>query len=79
MHLNNVILHFQGLIFLGNLLIMDNLYDMSILILFPNEKTTTFEYVIYCNFLELILLLDFSLTVKAAPHECVIRTSQPQA
>ena len=21
--------------------------------------------------------LDFSLTVKAAPHECVIRTSQP--
>ena len=24
-----------------------------------------------------ILLLDFSLTVKAAPHECEIRTSQP--
>ena len=24
-----------------------------------------------------ILLLDFSLTVKAAPHECVMRTSQP--
>ena len=24
-----------------------------------------------------IILLDFSLTVKAAPHECVIRTSQP--
>ena len=23
------------------------------------------------------LLLDFSLTVKAAPHECVIRTGQP--
>ena len=23
------------------------------------------------------ILLDFSLTVKAAPHECVIRTSQP--
>ena len=23
------------------------------------------------------LLFDFSLTVKAAPHECVIRTSQP--
>ena len=23
------------------------------------------------------LLLDFSLIVKAAPHECVIRTSQP--
>ena len=26
-----------------------------------------------------MLLLDFSLTVKAAPHECVIRTSQPLA
>ena len=23
------------------------------------------------------VLLDFSLTVKAAPHECVVRTSQP--
>ena len=23
------------------------------------------------------ILLDFSPTVKAAPHECVIRTSQP--
>ena len=23
------------------------------------------------------VLLDFSLTVKATPHECVIRTSQP--
>ena len=25
----------------------------------------------------LVILLDFSLTVKAAPHEYVIRTSQP--
>ena len=25
----------------------------------------------------LIILLDFLLTVNAAPHECVIRTSQP--
>ena len=24
-----------------------------------------------------VILLDFSLTVKAAPHECVIRTGQP--
>ena len=23
------------------------------------------------------IFFDFSLTVKAAPHECVIRTSQP--
>ena len=25
------------------------------------------------------VLLDFSLTIKAAPHECEIRTSQPYA
>ena len=24
-----------------------------------------------------VVLLDFSLSVKAAPHECVIRTGQP--
>ena len=24
-----------------------------------------------------LVLFDFSLTVKAAPHECVVRTSQP--
>ena len=24
-----------------------------------------------------VVLLDFSLTVKAAPHKCEIRTSQP--
>ena len=28
---------------------------------------------------EIDVLLDFSFTVKAAPHECVIRTSQPKA
>ena len=26
-----------------------------------------------------LLLFDFSLSVKAAPHECVIRTGQPQS
>ena len=26
----------------------------------------------------MLVLNDFSLTVKAAPHECVIRTGQPQ-
>ena len=25
----------------------------------------------------LLVLLDFSLTVRAVPHECVIRTSHP--
>ena len=27
--------------------------------------------------MSLYLFFDFSLTVKAAPHECVIRTGQP--
>ena len=27
--------------------------------------------------LQVFILLDFSLTVKAVPHECEIRTSQP--
>ena len=30
-------------------------------------------------FTSVFVLLDFALTVKAAPHECVIRTSQPYA
>ena len=29
-----------------------------------------------CCFFSFVVLLDFSLSVKAAPHECVIRTSQ---
>ena len=29
-------------------------------------------------FIHYFLLLDFSLTVKAAPHECVIRTGQAE-
>ena len=29
------------------------------------------------NHSALAVLLDFSLTVKAAPHECVIKTGQP--
>ena len=29
------------------------------------------------TFGHIVVLFDFSLTVKAAPHECVIRTSQP--
>ena len=30
----------------------------------------------YCN-VSIVVLLDFSFTVKVAPHECVISTSQP--
>ena len=37
---------------------------------------TRCRYAIFaCN--HWVVLLDFSLTVKAAPNECVIRTSQP--
>ena len=35
------------------------------------------DFVIFIQ--EDLLLLDFSLTVKTASHECVIRTSQPLA
>ena len=36
-------------------------------------ESCSLEHLLHYN----VLLLDFSLTVKAAPHECVIRTSQP--
>ena len=44
--------------------------------------STTISYIhsfieIYESTHEILLLLDFSLTVKAVIHECVIRTSQP--
>ena len=32
---------------------------------------------IFPNFRKNMVFFDFSLTVKAAPHECVIRTGQP--
>ena len=35
------------------------------------EKIAIWGHTLMC------ILLDFSLTVKAAPHECIIRTSQP--
>ena len=31
----------------------------------------------YAKMISLLVFIDFSLTVKAAPHECVIRTGQP--
>ena len=39
------------------------------------DKCTCMLY-LRCGFV-ILILLDFSLTVQAAPHECVIRTSQP--
>ena len=32
---------------------------------------------IFLNSGKIFVLLDFLVTVKAAPHECVIRTGQP--
>ena len=37
-----------------------------------NSRTTQFILIKFC----IQILLDFSLSVKAAPHECVIRTGQ---
>ena len=50
-------------------------YDLNSLVhCNSNKKITIFKF----NFQILnSILLDFSLTVKAAPHKCVIRTSQP--
>ena len=39
----------------------------------PVKHMTSIE----CTLNVLSVFLDFSLTVKAAPHECVIRTGQP--
>ena len=44
--------------------------SVSVLCLFLTVSWVSLQFVI-------VVLLDFSLTVKAAPHECVIRTSQP--
>ena len=43
-----------------------------------NRTLTSDVNVIECMlYVCIIILLDFSLNVKAAPHECAIRTSQP--
>ena len=39
--------------------------------------TTKTQLRILQDFIKVHVLLDFSLTVKAAPHESVIRTGQP--
>ena len=42
-----------------------------------NDMMTKVNLRIFYGIILLMVLLDFSLTIKAAPHECVIRTSQP--
>ena len=45
----------------------------------PFSFSTQFHLELISYYMNIQVLLDFSLTVKAAPHECVIRTSQPEA
>ena len=40
-------------------------------------KTAISGFYIYIDKRNHHVLLEFSLTVKATPHECVIRTNQP--
>ena len=40
-------------------------------------RSSLLKSALYTALAALHVLFDFSLTVKAAPHECVIRTSQP--
>ena len=44
---------------------------------FPMITVCSLEDCFESGHLNYLVLLDFSLTVKAVPHECVIRTSQP--
>ena len=41
------------------------------------RSTFTMTHVHYGLLINYTILFDFSLTVKAAPHECVVRTGQP--
>ena len=42
-----------------------------------SQSKFTFQSPCWHQMTIFLILLDFSLTVKAAPHECVIRTGQP--
>ena len=41
-----------------------------------HSKTNMVPYLVISHFCTLGIFFDFSLTVKAAPHECLIRTGQ---
>ena len=59
------------------LYVQANLQDYCSHILFP-VANSLFNVDAHdtCKSVSFIVLLDFSLSVKAAPHECVIRTGQ---
>ena len=42
----------------------------------PVQQTVLFAYIVSQKKDIRLILLDFSLTVKTAPHACVIRTGQ---
>ena len=50
-------------------------YVTSIVTHVMELKCVTYAHALLC--VHFLLKLDFSLTVKAAPHECVIKISQP--
>ena len=52
-----------------------NLIKMFVNMIKRNNTNIVFQSEL--SFLSAFILFDFSLTVKAAPHECVIRTGQP--
>ena len=51
-----------------------NLIKMFVNLIKRNNTNIVFPSEL--SFLSALILIDFSLTVKAAPHECVIRTGQ---
>ena len=51
------------------------LLTLCLTIIITNNKVTIKQGDSDCE----VIFFDFSLTVKAAPHKCVIRTGQPKA
>ena len=47
----------------------ENIINLLLVLIQSEARSTDLRY--------LQVFFDFSLTVKAAPHECVIRTGQP--
>ena len=50
-----------------NLVVFSHVYSIHV----------TFCRTDFLNYRSMMVFFDFSLTVKAAPHECVMRTGQP--
>ena len=57
-------------------LLLSYMYECSLVNLLM-EEIKIMKALVYQFFFIIQIFFDFSLTVKAAPHECVIRTGQP--